>query len=197
MALHIAQFLLNHPIALELARINEKVEKFIVDYNAEKGCENDEKIGMDTGIKLTNPLDGGKLIPLYIANYVLMDYGTGAIFACPAHDQRDYEFAKKYKLPMIPVMCSETIYELDLSEKAYTNADQCLMINSEKFDGLTVNEARKRVITELVESGVATKKANYKIRDWGVSRQRYWGCPIPIIFCKNVVLFLLQRVIYL
>jgi leucyl-tRNA synthetase len=115
-------------------------------------------------------------VPLFIANFVLMDYGTGAIFGCPAHDARDFEFATKYNLPILPVVSGD--YTLPLSE-AYTGDGA--IINSDFLNGLSVADAKKAAIAALEKKGCGTGKTNYRLRDWGISRQRYWGCPIPII----------------
>lgn len=150
------------------------------------GMTIDEKIGIYTGINVKHPfLD--KELPLYIANFVLMEYGEGAIFGCPAHDQRDFEFAQKYNLPIIPVVSpthSDVIQVADAGvQKPYTGDGT--MFNSEFLNGLTVDEAKEVIIKKLEEKGIGKKTINYRLHDWGVSRQRYWGCPIPIIYCKD------------
>ncbi|APR98466.1 leucine--tRNA ligase [Wolbachia endosymbiont of Folsomia candida] len=146
----------------------------------------DEKIGVYTGINVKHPfLD--KELPLYIANFVLMEYGEGAIFGCPAHDQRDFEFAQKYNLPIIPVVSPDNLGAIQAADtgvqEPYTGNGT--MFNSEFLNGLTVDEAKEVIIKTLEEKGIGKKTINYRLHDWGVSRQRYWGCPIPIIYCKD------------
>ncbi|QOD38652.1 leucine--tRNA ligase [Candidatus Wolbachia massiliensis] len=154
--------------------------------------ESDEKIGIYTGLNVKHPfLD--KELPLYIANFVLMEYGEGAIFGCPAHDQRDFEFAQKYGLPIIPVISSTHLGVIPVCDQT---GSQCrsigmtkevdgVMCNSEFLNGLTVSRAKEVIIKKLKEKGIGKKTTNYRLHDWGISRQRYWGCPIPIIYCKN------------
>ena len=170
-----------HPLAAELAKKSPELQAFIEECGrmgtSEEAIEKAEKKGFDTGLKIIHPFDGHE-VPLYVANFVLMDYGTGAIFACPAHDQRDFEFATKYKLPIIEVVSGG---ESPLKE-AYTGDG--VLINSGFLNGLSVDEAKKAAIGELEKKGLGTAKVNFRLRDWGVSRQRYWGCPIPIIHCE-------------
>ncbi|MGL9758396.1 MAG: leucine--tRNA ligase [Wolbachia sp.] len=144
--------------------------------------ETDEKIGIYTGLNVKHPfLD--KELPLYIANFVLMEYGEGAIFGCPAHDQRDFEFAQKYDLPIIPVMREEGAQITETLKETYTGDG--VMFNSEFLNGLMINEAKEVIIKKLEEKGIGKKTVNYRLHDWGISRQRYWGCPIPVIYCKD------------
>jgi len=161
----------NHPISLSLATNNQQLATFLQDCKnigtSEEAIEKAEKKGFDTGLKIKHPFEERE-VPLYIANFVLMDYGTGAIFGCPAHDTRDFEFATKYNLPIFPVV-----------------DENDTLINSQFLNGLTVAEAKKRSIAELEKLGIGTGKTNYRLRDWGISRQRYWGCPIPIIHCET------------
>ncbi len=161
-----------HPLAKRIAETNKEVAEFIkqCEQDQMKGAdakENKEKKGVFTGIKCKHPLTG-KDMPLWLANFVLMDYGTGAIFACPAHDERDFDFATKYNLPIIKVI-----------------DDNGKVINSEKFNGLTSKEAKEAITKELEKLGRGEAKVMYKLRDWGVSRQRYWGCPIPMVYCDK------------
>jgi len=170
-----------HRLAAELAATNDKLSNFIAECNSlgtsEEAIEKAEKKGFDTGLTIIHPFDGRE-VPLYVANFVLMDYGTGAIFACPAHDQRDFEFATKYKLPILPVIAGAPS---PLTE-AYTGDG--LLMNSDFMDGLDVANAKRRMLAALEACDLGTRKTNYRLRDWGVSRQRYWGCPIPIIYCE-------------
>ncbi len=172
-----------HPIAKELAVSNPEVANFIAECGAlgtsEEAIEKAEKQGYDTGLRVLHPLTGLEF-PLYIANFVLMDYGTGAIFGCPAHDQRDHDFASKYGLPIVPVIGPQGT-AVAPSNEAYTGDG--LLINSPLFNGLTIDKAKERAIEELEKRGIGSRKINYRLRDWGISRQRYWGCPIPIIYC--------------
>ena len=141
-----------------------------------------EKTGVFTGAYCTNPINGNK-VPIWIADYVLLTYGTGAVMAVPGHDQRDWEFATRYKLPIKPVIAPEGQADVDLSEKAYE--EYGVMINSGEFDGLKSSEGIKRVTARLAEMGLGESTVNFRIRDWLISRQRYWGAPIPIIFCPK------------
>ncbi|MBT5658858.1 MAG: leucine--tRNA ligase, partial [Rhodospirillaceae bacterium] len=138
--------------------------------------------GFDTGIKIRHPFIKGASLPLYVANFVLMDYGSGAVFGCPAHDQRDLDFARKYNLPVTIVVAPEG-KSFDIEDEAYTGGGT--LINSDFLDGLEV-EAAKTLAAEKLEAGGQGKTTTvYRLRDWGVSRQRYWGCPIPIIYCDK------------
>ncbi len=170
----------DHPIAQRLAKENSEISEFIAECKqhgtTEAELEKGEKKGFNTGIKVEHPVIPGKTLPVYIANFVLMDYGTGAVFACPAHDERDYEFAKKYNLPIIPVIEHN-------GEFPYT--EDGLHINSEFLNGLNVADAKAEIIDYLEEHKLGRRKITYRLRDWLVSRQRYWGCPIPIIHCDN------------
>jgi len=182
----------DHPIAKELATRNHAIAEFITECGklgtSEEAIEKAEKQGFDTGIRVLHPLTGMHY-PLFIANFVLMDYGTGAIFGCPAHDQRDHDFASKYGLPIVEVISSElSVVSAKNSELIARNLPYTgdgLLINSPLFNGLTVDKAKERAIAELEARGVGSRKVNYRLRDWGVSRQRYWGCPIPIIYCDS------------
>ncbi|WFW29955.1 MAG: leucine--tRNA ligase [Wolbachia endosymbiont of Menacanthus eurysternus] len=148
-----------------------------------------EKYGIYTGLNAKHPfLD--KELPLYIVNFVLMEHGGGAIFGCPAHNKCDFEFAQKYNLPIIPVISSvnsvniETLYPVIIKEKESTTTNSEVMINSEFLNGLTINIAKEVIIKKLEEKRIGKKTISYRLHDWGISRQRYWGCPIPIIYCK-------------
>jgi len=177
---------LNHPIAEKLALENPEIDKFLKECAQtavdEETLETMEKKGVKTNLKVKHPFDDSWELPVYIANFILMEYGTGAIFACPAHDERDFEFATKYKLPIIPVVSSDGS-ECETVEEAYTELG--IAINSKFLNGLKTGEAKSKAIEELVKTGKGEKKVNYRLRDWGLSRQRYWGCPIPIIHCPH------------
>ncbi len=176
-----------HPLAAELAINNARLAKFIKECNAlgtsTEAIEKAEKRGFDTGLKVEHPFIQNAELPLYVANFVLMDYGTGAIFACPAHDQRDLDFAHKYNLPIIPVVAPEGKEDFTVGEEAYT--ENGILINSGFLNGMTVEDAKNTAIEKLNELGIGNKQTTYRLRDWGISRQRFWGCPIPIIHCHG------------
>ena len=166
----------------------------INDYKAQAARKSDferaelnkEKTGVEIkGIKAINPLTGTE-IPVWISDYVLSSYGTGAIMAVPAHDDRDYEFAKKFDLPIIQVIkpINDEV-KFDLSEEAFTDVETGILVNSEFLNDLSVTDAKKKVIEYLEEKKIGTKKVNYKLRDWVFSRQRYWGEPIPMVYCEK------------
>ncbi|MDD7804136.1 MAG: leucine--tRNA ligase [Endozoicomonas sp. (ex Botrylloides leachii)] len=176
-----------HPIARAAAVDNPKLATFINECKQNTLSEADiatmEKLGVDTGIKAIHPVTG-KNVPIWAANFVLMDYGTGAVMAVPAHDQRDFEFASRFNLPIRQVIqpLSEKV-EYDISQAAYTEKGR--LINSGQFDDLISDEAFHAIADSLVEAGIGEKKVNYRLRDWGVSRQRYWGAPIPIRYLED------------
>lgn len=171
----------NHPIAQELSKNNSEIKNFVDECNRsavdEQTIEKQEKKGFKTGLQVVHPLDSNWKLDVYIANFVLMEYGTGAIFACPAHDERDFEFARKYDLPIRQVV------ESNGAQLPYLEDGK--IINSQFLNGLTCLEAKEKVFEILSGKGQATKKINYRLRDWGVSRQRYWGCPIPILYLED------------
>ncbi len=148
----------------------------------EEAIANAEKIGFKTNLMAQHPFIKEKKIPVYVANFILMDYGTGAIFGCPAHDQRDFDFAKKYKLEIISVVKPENINEETMGS-AYTGDGT--IINSDFLNDLTVPKAKEKIIREIEGKKIGEKKITFRLKDWGVSRQRYWGCPIPMIYLKN------------
>ncbi len=171
-----------HPLALAAGKTNPAVQTFIdeckVMETTEAAMETMDKKGIDSGLKCTHPITGEE-VSIWIANFVLMGYGTGAVMSVPAHDERDYEFAKKYNIAMHQVIDKER----DIEEAAITNKG--ILFNSGQFDGLDFNHAFNAIAKQLEDNNLGSKKTNYRLRDWGVSRQRYWGCPIPIINCPS------------
>ena len=183
----------NHPLAVRLAEENADLAAFIAECNrlgtSEEAIEKAEKKGFDTGLTAQHPFDPDWEVPLYVANFVLMDYGTGAIFGCPGHDQRDMDFARKYGLPVICVIAPKDadqdafIKELEDGPEAYMGDG--VAVKSEFMDGLSVEDAKRAAIDKVKGDGLGEGVVQYRLRDWGVSRQRYWGCPIPIIHCDG------------
>ena len=174
-----------HPLSLEASKKNPDVQKFIDQCRtmetSEAAMETMEKRGIDSGLTCTHPLTGNE-VPIWIANFVLMGYGTGAVMSVPAHDQRDYEFAKKYNIPMLKVIKPQE-GEHDIDQSAYT--EKGVLCNSNEFNGLDSSQAFEAIASLLESKNLGKKQNNYRLRDWGVSRQRYWGCPIPIINCSS------------
>ncbi len=182
----------DHPLALAAAEKNPALKDFIADAKrigtAQEAMEKAEKLGFDTGIKAAHPFDPDWMLPVYVANFVLMDYGTGAIFGCPAHDQRDLDFVNKYGLGNTPVVLPPGAdpAAFVITDTAYDGPGT--MIHSRFLDGLTIEAAKEEVARRLETAShgnrpVAQRQVNFRLRDWGISRQRYWGCPIPIIHC--------------
>jgi len=175
-----------HPLALKAAESNAKLNDFIDECRlmetSEAAMETAEKKGVDTGVMAVHPITG-ELVPVWAANFVLMGYGTGAVMSVPAHDQRDYEFAQHYGLAIKQVIEATDKEECDLDKAAFTAKGR--LINSHQFDGLTSAASFDAIADFLVKQQQGEKQANYRLRDWGISRQRYWGTPIPIINCPN------------
>lgn len=175
-----------HPLAELAAEKNPQLAEFIREAKNAKVAEADlatmEKKGMATGLFAIHPLTGEKL-PIWVANFVLMHYGTGAVMAVPAHDQRDFEFAQKYNLPIKQVIAPLADEEIDLTKQAFVEHGK--LVNSAEFDGLDFDSAFNGIADKLEKLGVGKRQVNYRLRDWGVSRQRYWGAPIPMLTLPN------------
>lgn len=173
-----------HPIAQQQATTNLALQAFIKECEhsgtSEAAIETAEKMGYLLDLTASHPLVPGKTIPVYVANFVLMDYGTGAVFGCPAHDQRDFEFATKYNLSITQVVQGKEPWD-----RTSSYPHDGTMINSGDLDGLAANEAKRLIIQQLEQHGVGKGATTYRLRDWGVSRQRYWGCPVPFVHCDT------------
>ncbi|MEE9251645.1 MAG: leucine--tRNA ligase [Alphaproteobacteria bacterium] len=179
----------DHPLAEALAASNEALAEFIAECNrlgtGEEAIEAAEKEGFDTGIKAHHPFIEGCELPLYVANFVLMEYGSGAIYGCPAHDQRDLEFARKYGLPVRPVVAPRDVDPAGFTIDDTAYLEDGVLINSDFLDGLSVAQAKEEVARRMEKAGSGERTVIYRLRDWGISRQRYWGCPIPVIHCDS------------
>ncbi len=179
----------DHTLIKALSQTNQTVVAFRKECTkigtTEEAIATAEKLGMDTGLHVKHPFIEGKTLPVWIANFVLMSYGTGAIFGCPAHDQRDLDFARKYGLDVTPVVLpdGEDAASYDVGTDAYTGEGQ--LINSSFLNGLSKDDGISKAIAKIEDMGLGQSVTNYRLRDWGVSRQRYWGCPIPVIHCDN------------
>lgn len=178
----------DHPLSTELTSSQPALQAFIAECaktgTSEEAIEQAEKLGFDTGLFCVNPVNPDQRLPIFVANFVLMDYGTGAIFGCPGHDQRDLDFARKYQCPVTPVVLPPEAdpATFEIGDEAYTGDGK--IFNSGFLNGLDVPSAKRRVLDHLEEMKAGKAKITYRLRDWGVSRQRYWGCPIPVIKCE-------------
>ena len=178
-----------HPLATQAALNNPALAAFIEECKLGSVAEADiatmEKKGMDTGLKVTHPLTGEQ-VPVWVGNYVLMGYGEGAVMAVPAHDERDFGFAKKYNLPIKQsIQVAGEAFSTDAWAEWYGDKEKGVCINSGKYDGLNHDAAVDAIAADLAAKGLGEKKTQFRLRDWGISRQRYWGCPIPIIHCPS------------
>ncbi len=178
-----------HPITQVLAKNDSDLTAFVEECRktgtAAADLEKAEKKGYRLPFTVPHPFIEGHELPVYTANFVLMEYGTGAIFACPAHDQRDLDFARKYSLPVLPVVIphGKTASEFSIENEAYT--DDGVLGNSQFLDGMSVEDAKAEIIKRFEQRGTGKGQTQYRLRDWGISRQRYWGCPIPVIYCPE------------
>ena len=178
-----------HPLAAHLAKKSKELQEFIEDCRrigtTEEALAKAEKRGFDTGILAVHPFKPDVKLPVYVANFIVMGYGTGAIFGCPGHDQRDLDFARKYGRPVVPVVLPAGVdpNAFAIGNEAYVG--EGTMINSDFLDGLTIEAAKDKIAGLLEERGIGERKVNYRMRDWLLSRQRYWGCPIPVIHCEK------------
>ena len=177
----------DHPLAKyyeEDGKFQEFKKECSKTGTTEESIASAEKLGFKTDLIAVNPLDKNMKVPVYFANFVLMDYGLGAVFGCPAHDQRDLDFAKKYNLKITPVVKPEKDKDFEINNEAYTG--EGYLYNSNFLDGLKVpSESIIKTIEFLEKNNLGKKKTNYRLKDWGISRQRYWGCPIPMAYDEN------------
>ncbi|MBL09584.1 MAG: leucine--tRNA ligase [Acidiferrobacteraceae bacterium] len=178
----------DHPLSILVAAKDPLIAEFLRSCRnsaiSEFEQETAEKRGMSLNVNAINPLSGEK-IPVWVANFVLIGYGTGAIMGVPAHDDRDHEFATRYKIPIRQVIAPTTDIFLDVQQEAWTGKEDVVTVNSEHFSGLDFQDAFDQISDFLVDCRMGERKVNYRLRDWGVSRQRYWGCPIPIVYCER------------
>ncbi len=173
----------DHEISKKISIKNKKLNEFIND--CEKLNPEKDKKGFETGLFVNHPFIKGKKLPIYVANFVLKEYGLGSIFGCPAHDQRDLDFANEYNLSIIPVVKPDNVERKKFQIKNVAFIENGKIINSDFLNGLDIESAKKRIIEEIEKNNIGRKKTNYKLRDWGISRQRFWGCPIPIIYRED------------
>ena len=178
-----------HPLAQHLAEKEQGSEGLHrgvpQDGITEAELAKAEKKGFDTGLATVHPFRPDVKLPVYVANFIVMGYGTGAIFGCPAHDQRDLDFARRYGRPVLPVVLPPGADPKTFAIGAEAYVGDGTMINSELLDGLTIEAAEEKIADLLEERGIGARKVNYRLRDWLISRQRYWGCPIPVIHCEK------------
>ena len=175
----------NHPIVAKITKssqLQQFIDKCAHTSLSTADVEKAEKDGIDTGLRVEHPFDSSITLPVFIANFVLMEYGTGAIFGCPGHDERDHEFATKMRLPILQVIANQE-HEIDVTKAAYTG--EGTIVNSRFLNNMNRIEGKKAAILELEKLGAGQKTINYRIKDWGISRQRFWGCPIPIVYCNS------------
>ena len=179
----------SHPLSETMSGENNEIKNFILECQksgfSEELIAKTEKKGIRTGLFVKHPFIAEKYLPIYIANFILMDYGTGAIYGCPAHDQRDLDFARKYDLEVIPVICPKEKKDkaFQIENEAFTEDGN--LINSGFLNGLNISEAKEKIISEIESMNLGSRKTNFRLRDWGISRQRYWGCPIPVVYLDN------------
>ena len=175
-----------HPMVDEMIASDKDLEKKIINMRSQKISEEsiakNEKVGIKTNLSIKHPFIEDKVLPVYVANFILMDYGSGAIYGCPAHDQRDLDFANKYQLEVTQVIYPEDNTVFD-KKNAYVGNGK--LMNSDFLNGLSIEDAKKEIVERLEMLGLGKRTINYRLRDWGISRQRYWGCPIPIIYRED------------